>query len=133
MSTESSKHADQPAPSASDIAAASALLVPATSAGMPPTAQLFFAVVEATGVLNRGFGVVSSARLAVGQYQVVFSHDVTRSAFVGTIGLTGSVGTSPSGEIAVVGRFGVPNGVFVQTFTSAGASADRAFHLTISS
>ena len=133
MSTESAKHANQPAPSASDIAEAAALLVPATSAGMPPTAQLFWAVVAANGVLSRGFGVVSSTRVAVGQYQVVFSHDVTRSAYVGSIGLTGAVGASPSGEIAVVGRFGVPNGVFVQTFTSAGVAADRAFHLTISS
>ncbi|MBW4701233.1 MULTISPECIES: hypothetical protein [unclassified Micromonospora] len=133
MSTESAKKADQPAPSDSDIAEAAALLVPATTAGMPPTAQLFWAVVAANGVLNRGFGVVSSTRVAVGQYQVVFSHDVTRSAYVGSIGLTGSVGASPSGEIAVVGRFGVPNGVFVQTFTSAGVAADRAFHLTISS
>ncbi|WP_329009872.1 hypothetical protein OG271_26260 [Micromonospora rifamycinica] len=133
MSTESAKRADQPVASASDIAEATALLVPATTAGMPPTAQLFWAVVASNGVLARGFGTVSATRLAVGQYQVVFSHDVTRSAYVGSIGLTGSVGASPSGEIAVVGRAGVPNGVFVQTFTSAGAPADRAFHLTISS
>ena len=133
MSTESKKPAGQPAPSAKDIADAGVLLVPATFAGMPPTAQLFWAVVESTGVLIRGFGAVSAVRLAVGQYQVVFSHDLTRSAYVGSIGLTGSIGVSPSGEIAVVGRFGVPNGVFVQTFSSAGVAADRAFHLTISS
>ncbi|WP_320065028.1 hypothetical protein [Micromonospora sp. RTGN7] len=133
MSSESKKPADQPAPSASDIAEASAQLVPGTTVGMPPTAQLFWAVIESTGVLVRGFGAVSATRLGAGQYQVVFSHDLTRSAYVGTIGLTGAVGSSPSGEIAVVGRFGVPNGVFVQTFTSAGVAADRAFHLTISS
>ncbi|SCL14377.1 hypothetical protein GA0070616_0423 [Micromonospora nigra] len=133
MSNEPKKTADQPAPSAKDIAEAGALLVPATFTGMPPTAQLFWAVVESNGVLARGFGAVSATRLGVGQYQVVFSHDLTRSAYVGSLGLTGSIGSSPSGEIAVVGRFGVPNGVFVQTFNSAGAPADRAFHLTISS
>ncbi|WP_341715797.1 hypothetical protein QQG74_17270 [Micromonospora sp. FIMYZ51] len=133
MSTESRKPVDQPAPSASDVEEATALLVPATFTGMPPTAQLFWAVVSAAGALVRGFGAVSASRIAVGQYQVVFSHDLTRSAYVGSIGLTGSAGASPSGEIAVVGRAGVPNGVFVQTFSSAGAAADRAFHLTVSS
>lgn len=105
--------------------------IPATGAGMPPTAQAFFAVVNANGVLSRGFGVVSSTRLAVGQYQVVFSHDVTGSAYVGTVGLAGTSGVSPSGEIAVVGRAGIPAGVFVQTFASNGVAADRGFHLAV--
>ncbi|BCJ62760.1 hypothetical protein [Micromonospora endophytica] len=133
MSNEPPDLADQPAVSDSDIAEAGTFLVPATFTGMPPTAQLFWAVVESTGVLVRGFGVVSATRITVGQYQVVFSHDLTRSAYVGSIGLTGSVGASPSGQIAVVGRAGVPNGVFVQTFSGTGVAADRAFHLTISS
>ncbi|WP_433347882.1 hypothetical protein [Micromonospora sp. CA-111912] len=133
MSTAAKQPADQPVASASDRTEASAQLVPATFAGMPPTAQLFWAVIESTGVLVRGFGAASAARLGVGIYQVVFAHDVSQSAFVGTIGLTGSIGNSPSGEIAVVGRAGVPNGVFVQTFTSAGVPADRSFHLTVAS
>ncbi|MFI6758920.1 hypothetical protein ACIBF5_07220 [Micromonospora sp. NPDC050417] len=105
--------------------------VPATSAGLAPTAQVLFAVVNSNGSIVRGFGVSSAARLATGMYQVVFNHDLTGSAFVGTIGLPGSDGTSPSGEIAVVGRTGVANGVFVQTFNSAGAYADRGFHLGV--
>jgi hypothetical protein len=107
--------------------------VPATAAGLPATAQGHFAVVNANGTLARGFGVVSSARIAVGQYQVIFIQNVTRSAYLATIGLTGSAGVSPPGEIAVVGRAGNPNGVFVQTFTSAGVPADRSFHLHVSS
>lgn len=117
-----------PATGTEDVGVA---LVPATAVGMPPTAQGFFAVVNANGTLARGFGVVSSTRITVGQYQVVFSHDLRGSAYVGTLGLAGSVGTSPSGEIAVVGRAGVINGVFVQTFASNGAAADRGFHLAI--
>jgi len=109
------------------------LAVPATAAGLPATAQGHFAVVNANGTLARGFGTVSSARLAVGQYQVVFIQNVARSAFTATIGLTGSVGVSPPGEIAVVGRAGMPNGVFVQTWNSAGTPADRSFHLHVSS
>ncbi|GAB3970646.1 hypothetical protein V1634_22570 [Plantactinospora veratri] len=107
--------------------------VPATAAGLPATAQGHFAVVNANGTLARGFGAVSSTRLAVGQYQVVFIQNVARSAFTATIGLTGSVGASPPGEIAVVGRAGVPAGVFVQTWNSSGVPADRAFHLHVSS
>ena len=116
-----------PVPGAEALAA----LVPATVAGMPPTAQTFFAVVNANGTLARGFQAVSSTRLGTGVYQVLFSHDITRSAYVGTIGLSASSGTSPSGEIAVVGRAGSANGVFVQTFNSSGAAADRGFHLAV--
>ncbi len=123
--------ADQPPVSESD--AASLTLVPATGAGLPPTAQTFFAVVNSNGTLVRGFGVLSSTRLATGQYQVVFNHDITGSAYVGTTGFTGSVGVAPAGQIAVVGRFGLPNGVFVETFNGTGAAADRAFHLAVHS
>ncbi|GIG86175.1 hypothetical protein [Plantactinospora endophytica] len=107
--------------------------VPATAGGLPATAQGHFAVVNANGTLARGFGAVSSARLATGQYEVVFIQNVARSAFIATIGLTGSLGTSPPGEIAVVGRAGIPAGVFVQTWNSSGVPADRAFHLHVSS
>jgi hypothetical protein len=106
-------------------------LVPATLAGLPPTAQAFFAVVNANGTLARGFQALSATRLGVGVYQVLFSHDITGSAYIGTIGLTGSLGGSPPGQISVVGRAGAPNGVFVQTFNSAGAPADLAFHLAV--
>jgi hypothetical protein len=90
-----------------------------------------FVVVNANGTLASSFGAVSSSRLATGIYQVIFNRNVRNCAYVATIGLSGSVGTSPSGEIAVVGLFNNVNGVFVQTFTSAGVPADRGFHLAI--
>lgn len=120
---------DQPAAVETDDAGVA--LVPSTGAGMPPTAQAFFAVINANGTRSRGFGVVSSARLGVGQYQVIFSHSLVGSAFVGTIGLASFSGVSPSGQIAVVGRAGNPNGVFVQTFAANGVAADRGFHLAV--
>jgi hypothetical protein len=107
------------------------LIVPATPVGMPPTAQAFFAVVSATGALVRGFQAVSASNLGTGIYQVLFSHDITGSAYIGTIGLTGSSGDSPAGQIAVVGRAGAANGVFVQTFNATGTPTDLAFHLAI--
>ncbi|MDG4764981.1 hypothetical protein O7632_12855 [Solwaraspora sp. WMMD406] len=122
---------EQPPATKTDRERAGIALVPATGAGMPPTAQTFFAVVNSAGGLVRGFGVVSATRLSTGTYQVVSTHDLTGSAYVGSIGLPGSSGASAPGEITVVGRAGIANGVFIQTFTSAGALADRNFHLAI--
>src|SRR5689334_15905257 len=51
-------------------------LVPATGAGMPPTAQVFYAVVNSPGTLARGFNAIAATRLAVGTYTVTFSHNV---------------------------------------------------------
>jgi hypothetical protein len=118
-------------PPVSEADQARAQIVPGTAAGLPPTAQVHFAVVNSNGALVRGFEVISSTRLGVGWYQVVFNHDLRGSAFVGTLGLTGNLGISSSGEIAVVGRTGLNNGVFVQTWNSSGARADRSFHLAV--
>jgi hypothetical protein len=90
-----------------------------------------FAVVNDNGTLARGFGALSSTKLATGEYEVIFNRNVRDCAYVATIGFSGSEGNSPSGEIAVVGRVNKPNGVYVQTFTSAGAPADRGFHLAV--
>ncbi|MFI6762670.1 hypothetical protein ACIBF5_26400 [Micromonospora sp. NPDC050417] len=124
---------EQPPLTEAEVAEVGTELVPATAFGLPPTAQTFFAVVNANGTLARGFGVISSTRLGTGQYQVAFSHDVRGSAYVATLGLSTTSGTSPSGEIAVVGRFGLINGVFVQTFASTGTASDRGFHIAIHS
>jgi hypothetical protein len=106
-------------------------LVPATVAGMPPTAQSFYAVVRSNGTLARGFEAVSAANLGTGVYQVIFAHDITGSAYLGTLGLDTDSGESPAGQIAVVGRFGAPHGVFVETFDASGNPADRGFHLAV--
>jgi hypothetical protein len=122
---------EQPAPSSPEIEQAQAAFIPATTAGLPPTAQTFFAVVNANGSLARGFQAVSSTSLGIGSYQVVFSHDITGSAFIATIGLAGSTGASAPGFITVVGRAGIPNGVFIQTFDRAGALTNLSFHLAV--
>jgi hypothetical protein len=107
-------------------------VVPATPSGMPPTAQVMFGVVNANGTLARGFGATAATRIAVGTYRVTYRQDVTGCAFNGTIGLAGSAGVSPAGEIQVVGAAGFPNAVFVTTTNSAGdARVDRGFHLSV--
>jgi hypothetical protein len=107
--------------------------VPATFAGMPPTAQTFYAVVNADGSLARGFGVVSTTAFGGGDYEVIFSQDITGSAYIATIGLTGSLGISAPGQVSVVGRFENANGVFVQTSDSTGNPTNLGFHLAVHS
>lgn len=124
--------AQQQTPSTTPVPAA----VPATPAGMPPTAQTFYAVVNADGSLARGFGVVSSravTEIQAGSYEVIFSQDVTGSAYIATIGDAGNLIIPPPGQVSVVGRFGNANGVFLQTRDSAGSPTNLGFHLAVHS
>ena len=105
--------------------------VPAARTGLPPTAQAFFAVVDALGTLVRGFQAVSATRLFTGAYQVLFSHDVTGSAYIATPGLPGSGAILGTGQITVASRSGAPNGVLVQTFDPSGNPIDLSFHLAV--
>src|SRR3954470_17076146 len=45
------------------------------------------AVVNSDGTLDRGKGVVSSLKLATGQYEVIFTRNVRQCAYNATIGL----------------------------------------------
>jgi hypothetical protein len=122
---------EQPPPTADrpDVAA----FVAGTVAGMPPTAQTFYAVVNADGSLARGFQAVEARNLGTGFYEVIFNVDVTGSAYIATIGSSATSGIEQTGEITVVGRAGTPNGVFVTTTDSAGTFADRGFHIAVHS
>jgi hypothetical protein len=65
--------------------------------------------------------------------EVIFSHDITGSAYIATIGLAGSFDISAPGQITVVGRAGNANGVFVQTSDSTGTPTSLGFHLAVHS
>lgn len=118
-------------PPAGEVAAGARVAAP--PADTPGTARTYFAVVNADGSLARGFRAVSSQRLGPGLYEVLFAHDVSRSAYIGVIGGSGSVGIEAAANITVVGRSGVPNGVFVTTTDGSGAYVDRGFHLAVHS
>ncbi|MDG4792907.1 hypothetical protein [Micromonospora sp. WMMD1082] len=123
--------AAQPVPGDDAAARADAAHTTCAGAGMPMTARVSFAVVNADGLLVRGLGAATANRFSTGMYQVVFDQDVTGASLVGTVGLPGSSGLAPAGQIAVAGRTGIPNAVFVTTFDGAGEAADRAFHLAV--
>src|SRR3954452_10125430 len=70
-------------------------LVAASPAGMPPTAQVWYAVVNADGTLARGFpqnapaNWIGSSKFATGTYQVKFKQDLTACSYMAS--------TSPAG------------------------------------
>jgi hypothetical protein len=89
-----------------------------------------FAVVSGTdGSLFRGRGVVSSAKLGTGEYQVIFHTDVTQCAYIGTVGMPTIKATD--GFLTTALKAGTTDGVFVETFDATGAVADRNFHLEV--
>ena len=90
--------------------------------GAPATR--LWAVINVSGTTGRGSGVTGSAKVGTGQYEVVFNRDVTTCSYQATMSVS-------AGEVIAQPRNLVPNGVFVGTFTSAGAAADRAFHLAV--
>lgn len=95
----------------------------------------FWAVVETNGTLVRGRNVTRVKHLAQGQYEVIFTEDVSGGAYVATIGRPG-IATEPSGQIGVALRCcltgaEVNKGVWVDTHDSTGANSDRAFHVIV--
>jgi len=115
------------------------LNVGSTTQGMPPTAQVLYAVVNADGTLARGFpkgkvtsSLSSSCSVTGTCYEVDFntSSTIANCAFTGTAGVTSSVGTT-TGYITVAGSNANTHGVFVVTFDGAGSQSGRPFHLVV--
>jgi hypothetical protein len=101
---------------------------PAAAFNAPPDAR---AVCLENGALAaaRSDNVASCVRNAVGDYEVRVNNPVTHCTFVATLGLPG-VGVPPPGEIGVA-QGSANNRVRVLTRTSAGALANRPFHLVV--
>ena len=88
-----------------------------------------YAVVGGDGRFESGAQVASTARLALGTYQVVFNTDVSGCAYIASLG-TGH-GASPAGSLTTASRSGVPNGVYVKTFNSSGVDTDETFNVQV--
>ena len=124
-------HAQPPLSKESAAVAARALAQSATRVSPNVVPQAVSAVINSDGTLcgGQGFGVVSASHIATGTYEVFFNQTITSGVYVATIGLCGSVGASAPGQITVVGRVGTTNGLFIQTYNSAGVQADLSFHV----
>ncbi|HMJ01299.1 MAG TPA: hypothetical protein VK506_00060 [Conexibacter sp.] len=82
------------------------------------------------GAKSNDRSVVSSAKLAVGSYQVIFDRDVRGCVPAATLVQAGAAPLT--GEIAVAPLRDNANGIHVATAGSDGREADRAFHLLVS-
>jgi hypothetical protein len=90
-----------------------------------------FAAVNSNGTSARTNCVVRTARLASGQYEVIFNGSVQGCTYLATVGTVNVTGIPPGGEISVANRENNANGVLVATRTSGGNLADLPFHLGI--
>ena len=100
---------------------------PAGPAG--PAATSLWASVDTTGTLVRNKGVASAQKNATGDYQVIFSQDVTTCAYQATLG--GPTTGVFAGEITVGQRVAIPAGLRVFTLNSAGTPTDAAFFVSV--
>jgi hypothetical protein len=89
-----------------------------------------WAVVGADGTLTRKNGATATTKLGSGDYEVAFGGDVSACAYNATLG-SGDTSDPPAGEVGVSSRAGNSKAVRVVTRDSAGAPADRPFHLTV--
>jgi hypothetical protein len=89
-----------------------------------------WAVVAGDGALTRKNGATAVTKLGTGDYEVVFGGSVAACAYNATLG-SGDTTDPPAGEVGVAQRSGNANAVRVLTRDSAGAAADRPFHLTV--
>jgi hypothetical protein len=89
-----------------------------------------WAVVRANGTLSRGRNVTRVNRLGNGVYEVIFNRNVRFGMYQGTLA-DDADGIAPAGEIGLASRAGNVRGVFVVTFNSNGAIADKPFHLLV--
>ena len=80
--------------------------------GAPATK--LWAVVESNGTLVRGSGVVSVKKNAGGRYDVTFDQNLTKCAFIATVGRPGFEGVE-EGVADVAGAEETENAVFVET------------------
>ena len=98
----------------------------------PPAGTSFTAVVSANGRLIRGSGATAASQPeGKGTYEVDFGADVTGCAYVATIGEPGSKLVAPAADITVVGRSGIPEGVFVETADNGGLAKNFPFHIDV--
>ncbi|MGO9607075.1 MAG: hypothetical protein ACLQAT_27410 [Candidatus Binataceae bacterium] len=91
-----------------------------------------FAVVDMNGALVRGStSVVSTARLAAGEYQVVFNKDITGCEYNATEGDPGAGATIPV-FLGVASLSNNVDGVFIAIFNpTANATVDSSFQLSV--
>jgi hypothetical protein len=87
-------------------------------------ATRLWAVVNSGGTTTRGSHVTSSGEIQTGGYEVIFDRNVTACSYQVTR-------TDVQGEVIAQPRSNNANGVFVGTYSSAGAPGDTGFAVAV--
>jgi len=106
---------------------------PPGTPGLPAT-KLWAVVDGSTPSIVRGSGATGVSVVAgPGAYEVDFNQDVSGCAYSATLGQpTGGTLLGPAiGFVGVQPRYGVPNGIFVQTSDRNGTGTNESFYLTV--
>jgi hypothetical protein len=93
---------------------------------------VLFAEVAANATLSNASGAVTVTRVGAvgaGTYEVDFGRNISACTAVATLGTSSTA--SQLGEVNVADRSGNSEAVFVDTNTSSGAAADKAFRLVV--
>ena len=90
------------------------------------SSKVMWATVNAAGTLVGDVGATSAGKLGTGNYEVIFGTNVSQCAYQATVS-DSTVGA----EIGAQPRTGNANGVFITSWSSAGAPADKPFHLLV--
>jgi hypothetical protein len=106
-------------------------IVPSKSSKESTGPRELFAVVDRHGKLTRGLHADSSRRLDVGVYEVIFSRDVRRGAYLATTGGVDFAGIPLAASASVNGRATNPRGVLVYTTNLSSDPIDCGFHLLV--
>jgi hypothetical protein len=89
------------------------------------SATTLWAVVSGgSGGLVRSSGVTSSHKRNTGEFEVFFDRDVSSCSYQVTM-------ASTAGEAVAEPKTAIADGVFVETFNSAGTLADKTFYLAV--
>jgi len=114
------------AAAATTIAAAAASVALGASTAQAASASLF-ASVTASGTLAHGSGVTSVTHISTGQYEVTFSANVRRCAYVAT---TINAHSQALGVFTAGGHRSA-DGVYVETKNQGGGLTDGPFNLAV--
>lgn len=103
---------------------------PAGATGPAGVVTRHWAVVSPSGALARSSGAVTSGRMGLGVYDVIFNANVQGCMYLATEGDAGNIGGN-FGFVSVGRRPGNAAGVRVHTHAPNGSAADRGFHLIV--
>jgi hypothetical protein len=102
-------------------------------AGPAGSVSKLWTVVGSNGSAVRSAGVIATARVGTGQFEVTFNQDIVNCSYLANVGAVSDISNAAGQQgFAVVGKkSGTVNAVRVNTRAQTGAAADRSFHLVV--